>query len=105
MTARRTRLQVFWHRLRAPILEFEYCPRRLLELLKHCSVDALRRAANLSHGWMPTIGSLRSGCCGNWSSLCAIPQLGVVSCRVRHGGDQTAQAGYAAHVAWINSLL
>ena len=33
------------------------------------------------------------------------PQLGVVSCRVRHGGDQTAQAGYAAHVAWINSLL
>ena len=33
------------------------------------------------------------------------PHLGVVSCRVRHGGDQTAQAGYAAHVAWINSLL
>src|SRR2546422_1481825 len=33
------------------------------------------------------------------------PQLGVVSCRVRHGGDPTAQAGYAAHVAWINSLL
>src|SRR5206468_6439122 len=33
------------------------------------------------------------------------PQLGVVSCRVRHGGDKTAQAGYAAHVAWINSLL
>ena len=32
------------------------------------------------------------------------PQLGVVSCRVRHGGDKTAQAGYAAHVTWINSL-
>src|SRR3989449_3075477 len=33
------------------------------------------------------------------------PQLGLVSCRVRHGGEQTAQAGYAAHVTWINSLL
>jgi len=33
------------------------------------------------------------------------PQLGVVSCRVKHGGDPTAQAGYAAHVAWINSRL
>ncbi len=33
------------------------------------------------------------------------PQLGLVSCRVRHGGDPIAQAGYAAHVAWINSLL
>jgi glycosyltransferase involved in cell wall biosynthesis len=33
------------------------------------------------------------------------PQLGLVSCRVKHGGDPTAQAGYAAHVAWINSLL
>jgi len=33
------------------------------------------------------------------------PQLGVVSSLVRHGGDQTVQAGYAAHVAWINSLL
>ncbi len=33
------------------------------------------------------------------------PQLGLVSSRVRHGGDPTAQAGYAAHVAWINSLL
>ncbi len=32
------------------------------------------------------------------------PLLGVVSCRARHGGDPTAQAGYAAHVAWINSL-
>ena len=33
------------------------------------------------------------------------PQIGVVSCRVQHGGDQTAQAGYAAHVAWLNSLV
>ena len=33
------------------------------------------------------------------------PQIGVVSCRVRHGGDQAAQAGYQAHVAWTNSLL
>src|SRR5207253_597610 len=33
------------------------------------------------------------------------PDLGVVSCRVRHGGDEKAQAGYAAHIAWLNSLL
>jgi len=33
------------------------------------------------------------------------PQIDLVSCLVRHGGDQTAQAGYATHVAWINSLL
>ena len=33
------------------------------------------------------------------------PQLGLVSCRARHGGEQSTQAGYAAHVAWINSLL
>jgi hypothetical protein len=33
------------------------------------------------------------------------PHLGLVSCRVRHGGDEKAQAGYAAHVNWINSLL
>ncbi len=33
------------------------------------------------------------------------PQIGVVSCRVRHGGDQTTQAGYEAYVAWTNSLL
>jgi glycosyltransferase involved in cell wall biosynthesis len=32
------------------------------------------------------------------------PGVGVVSCLVRHGGHPTAQAGYAAHVAWINSL-
>ena len=33
------------------------------------------------------------------------PQIGLVSCRVRHGGDPTAQAGYHAHIAWTNSLL
>jgi glycosyltransferase involved in cell wall biosynthesis len=33
------------------------------------------------------------------------PRPGVVSCRVRFGGDPAAQAGYAAHVDWINSLL
>jgi glycosyltransferase involved in cell wall biosynthesis len=29
---------------------------------------------------------------------------GVVSCLVRHGGHQQSQAGYAAHVDWINTL-
>jgi glycosyltransferase involved in cell wall biosynthesis len=33
------------------------------------------------------------------------PHIGVVSCRVRYGGDPAAQAGYAAHVDWINALL
>jgi glycosyltransferase involved in cell wall biosynthesis len=33
------------------------------------------------------------------------PGIGVVSCRVRFGGDPATQEGYAAHVAWINSLL
>lgn len=33
------------------------------------------------------------------------PSIGVVSCRVRFGGNVTKQAGYAAHVEWINSLL
>jgi glycosyltransferase involved in cell wall biosynthesis len=33
------------------------------------------------------------------------PEIGLVSCQVRYGGDATAQAGYAAHVEWINSLL
>lgn len=33
------------------------------------------------------------------------PRIGVVSCRVRYGGDSLKQAGYAAHVAWINSLM
>lgn len=33
------------------------------------------------------------------------PHLGVVSCRVRFGGNMESQAGYAAHVAWSNSLM
>lgn len=33
------------------------------------------------------------------------PDIGLVGCRVRHGGDRTAQAGYALHVDWLNSLL
>jgi glycosyltransferase involved in cell wall biosynthesis len=31
--------------------------------------------------------------------------LGVVGCRVRYGGDPRANAGYALHVHWTNSLL
>jgi glycosyltransferase involved in cell wall biosynthesis len=33
------------------------------------------------------------------------PELGVVSCRVRYGGNAESQAGYAAYVAWSNSLI
>lgn len=33
------------------------------------------------------------------------PDVGLVSCLVRFGGDATRQAGYAAHVAWMNSLV
>jgi len=33
------------------------------------------------------------------------PRIGVVSCLARHGGSQITQAGYAAHITWINSLL
>jgi glycosyltransferase involved in cell wall biosynthesis len=40
-----------------------------------------------------------------WDFLQQHPEIGVVACRVRHRGDPMAQAGYAAHVAWINSLL
>jgi glycosyltransferase involved in cell wall biosynthesis len=32
------------------------------------------------------------------------PGVGLVSCKVRHGGDESGQAGYAEHVAWLNSL-
>jgi glycosyltransferase involved in cell wall biosynthesis len=35
----------------------------------------------------------------------AHPAIGLVSCRVAFGGDARAQAGYAAHVAWLNTLL
>lgn len=34
--------------------------------------------------------------------LTAHPEVGVVSCRVRFGGTE---AGYAAHVDWVNSLM
>ena len=33
------------------------------------------------------------------------PDIGMVGCRVAFGGDSEAQAGYAAHVDWINSLI
>lgn len=35
----------------------------------------------------------------------ANPRTGLVSCLVRYGGDRTANAGYALHVDWLNSLL
>lgn len=31
--------------------------------------------------------------------------IGVVGCLVEHGGDAQAAAGYALHVAWLNSLV
>lgn len=36
--------------------------------------------------------------------LDAEPALGLVSCLVEFGGDVTAQAGYALHVDWLNTL-
>lgn len=33
------------------------------------------------------------------------PATGLVSCLVGYGGDRAAQAGYALHVDWLNSLL
>lgn len=38
----------------------------------------------------------------NW--LEANPRTGLVSCLVGYGGDRTANAGYALHVDWLNSL-
>ena len=35
----------------------------------------------------------------------AQPELGLVACQVDFGGDATAQAGYALHVAWLNQLI
>jgi glycosyltransferase involved in cell wall biosynthesis len=35
----------------------------------------------------------------------AHPEFGVVSCLVGYGGDRVANAGYALHVDWINSLV
>ncbi len=37
--------------------------------------------------------------------LDAHPETGVVSCRVRYGGQSDHQAGYAAYVEWTNGLL
>lgn len=37
--------------------------------------------------------------------LRAHPEVGVVGCLVAHGGDRTAQEGYARHVDWLNSLI
>ena len=39
------------------------------------------------------------------SFLDAFPDLGIVGCRVGFGGDREKQAGYAAHVDWINELI
>jgi glycosyltransferase involved in cell wall biosynthesis len=39
------------------------------------------------------------------SFLDAFPNIGIVGCRVGFGGDRERQAGYAAHVDWINSLI
>lgn len=33
------------------------------------------------------------------------PEVGVVSCRVRFGGDAEACAGYARHVDWVNDVV
>lgn len=33
------------------------------------------------------------------------PEVDLVSCRVAFGGDREAQAGYAAHVDWLNTLI
>lgn len=35
----------------------------------------------------------------------ANPSLGVAGCLVEFAGDRVAQAGYAAHVDWLNSLV
>jgi len=39
------------------------------------------------------------------SFLDAFPEIGIVGCRVGFGGDREKQAGYAAYVDWINSLI
>jgi len=36
--------------------------------------------------------------------LDANPGVGLVACRIRFGGDREAQAGYARHVDWTNTL-
>ncbi|MCK5803596.1 MAG: glycosyltransferase family 2 protein, partial [Lentisphaeria bacterium] len=37
--------------------------------------------------------------------LDAHPDIGLVGCRVRFGGDRATHAGYAAYVDWTNTLL
>ncbi|MEA2068614.1 MAG: glycosyltransferase, partial [Verrucomicrobiota bacterium] len=37
--------------------------------------------------------------------LDAFPKIGIVGCKVRFGGDRKKQAGYAAYVDWINTLI
>ncbi len=39
------------------------------------------------------------------SFLDTFPEIGIVGCRVGFGGDHKKQAGYAAHVDWINELI
>ena len=39
------------------------------------------------------------------SFLDAFPEIGIVGCKVRFGGDREKQAGYLAHVDWINGLV
>ncbi|VGO20748.1 glycosyltransferase family 2 protein [Pontiella sulfatireligans] len=39
------------------------------------------------------------------SFLDAYPDIGMAGCRVGFGGDREKQAGYAAYVDWINSLI
>ncbi len=39
------------------------------------------------------------------SFLDAFPDIGIVGCKVAFGGDREQQAGYAAHVDWMNTLI
>ncbi len=39
------------------------------------------------------------------SFLDSFPEIGIVGCRVAFGGDRCKQAGYAAHVDWINEQI
>ncbi len=39
------------------------------------------------------------------SFLDAFPDIGIVGCRVKFGGDREKQAGYSTHVDWINELV
>lgn len=39
------------------------------------------------------------------SFLDAFPEIGLVGCRVAFGGNREKQAGYAAHVDWINEQI